>query len=367
MPVGTAEVTSGRSGCGQELQTGVPSRMMFALLIIGSVVAGGVGLAASTRSGRGGHPRHLQLRPGLCDGRFRRRRYRFGVDGYYGSMPGGSLSAPVVGGAATENQGGYWEVGSDGAIYNFGVMPASTEARPIGNVPSNECQNTVFLKNLIDKGRCDSQNAASPQRGCVNDASEGKEQHQSSDSALIAGASAHTNRSGTETGTTGMHVRGSSAPRRRIVSRGRSLSLMVGVVLAELGCEHRPRPVDSRRWSVQIWSGGHPAHSERGARRSGASTGATGTAPRSTTKGGTGGTKHSGGAVTTGGIQPEGLKRAVVSRGTPTTSGSPTSTMPALHGSLVGQRLGGGVFAQRTGQVPFYGSLTAETMPGRPD
>lgn len=119
------QVTSGRSGCGQgrhrsfKRLDGVPSRMMFALLIIGSVVAGGR-CRAELDAGRGGHPRHLQLRPGLCDGRFRRRRYRFGVDGYYGSMPGGSLSAPVVGGAATENQGGYWEVGSDGAIYNFG-------------------------------------------------------------------------------------------------------------------------------------------------------------------------------------------------------------------------------------------------------
>ena len=113
-------------------------------------------------------------------------------------------------------------------------------------------------------------------------------------------------------GTTGMHVRGSSR-RRRIASRGRSLSLMVGVVLAIL--------VASTVQGLSTPGGGPSksgaavtplptANAAHGGRvPPAASTGATGTAPRSTTKGGTGGTKHSGGAVTTGGVHSDGVEK----------------------------------------------------------
>jgi hypothetical protein len=40
--------------------------------------------------------------------------------GFYGSMGGKSISAPVVGMASTPNHQGYWEVGADGGIYAFG-------------------------------------------------------------------------------------------------------------------------------------------------------------------------------------------------------------------------------------------------------
>ena len=46
--------------------------------------------------------------------------FNFGSAGFYGSMGGTVLNKPVVGVAATEDQGGYWEVASDGGIFSFG-------------------------------------------------------------------------------------------------------------------------------------------------------------------------------------------------------------------------------------------------------
>ena len=46
--------------------------------------------------------------------------YSFGDAGYYGSMGGVSLNAPIVGIVATPDGKGYWLVGADGGIFNFG-------------------------------------------------------------------------------------------------------------------------------------------------------------------------------------------------------------------------------------------------------
>jgi len=46
--------------------------------------------------------------------------FAFGDAGFYGSMGGRHLNAPIVGMAATPDGGGYWEVASDGGIFAFG-------------------------------------------------------------------------------------------------------------------------------------------------------------------------------------------------------------------------------------------------------
>ena len=47
--------------------------------------------------------------------------FAFGTAGYYGSMGGRALDAPVVGLAATPTGAGYWEVASDGGVFAFGA------------------------------------------------------------------------------------------------------------------------------------------------------------------------------------------------------------------------------------------------------
>jgi hypothetical protein len=46
--------------------------------------------------------------------------FTFGDAGFYGSMGGRVLAAPIVGMAATPSDGGYWLVASDGGIFTFG-------------------------------------------------------------------------------------------------------------------------------------------------------------------------------------------------------------------------------------------------------
>jgi CSLREA domain-containing protein len=46
--------------------------------------------------------------------------FNFGDANYYGSMGGKHLNDPIVGMAATPDGGGYWEVASDGGIFSFG-------------------------------------------------------------------------------------------------------------------------------------------------------------------------------------------------------------------------------------------------------
>jgi hypothetical protein len=46
--------------------------------------------------------------------------FNFGDAGFFGSMGGQPLNAPIVGVAGTGDGGGYWEVASDGGIFNFG-------------------------------------------------------------------------------------------------------------------------------------------------------------------------------------------------------------------------------------------------------
>nr|MDA8262661.1 right-handed parallel beta-helix repeat-containing protein [Actinomycetota bacterium] len=46
--------------------------------------------------------------------------FNFGGSGFYGSMGGKTLNAPVVGLAPTMDQGGYWLAASDGGVFSFG-------------------------------------------------------------------------------------------------------------------------------------------------------------------------------------------------------------------------------------------------------
>ena len=46
--------------------------------------------------------------------------FNYGVAGFYGSMGGQRLAAPIVGMAETPGGGGYWEVAADGGVFNFG-------------------------------------------------------------------------------------------------------------------------------------------------------------------------------------------------------------------------------------------------------
>ncbi|HLG67302.1 MAG TPA: hypothetical protein VKV36_05445, partial [Acidimicrobiales bacterium] len=46
--------------------------------------------------------------------------FAFGNAGFFGSMGGRALNAPVVGMAATRDAGGYWLVAADGGIFSFG-------------------------------------------------------------------------------------------------------------------------------------------------------------------------------------------------------------------------------------------------------
>jgi hypothetical protein len=49
--------------------------------------------------------------------------FNFGDASFYGSMGGNHLNAPVVGIASTVDGRGYWEVAADGGIFNFGDAP----------------------------------------------------------------------------------------------------------------------------------------------------------------------------------------------------------------------------------------------------
>ncbi len=59
--------------------------------------------------------------------------FNFGTAGFYGSMGGQALNAPVVGLAQTLDQGGYWEVASDGGVFSFGdaVFHGSMGGKPL--------------------------------------------------------------------------------------------------------------------------------------------------------------------------------------------------------------------------------------------
>jgi hypothetical protein len=49
--------------------------------------------------------------------------FSFGDAGFYGSMGGKALNAPVVGIAATPDGKGYWEAAADGGVFSFGSAP----------------------------------------------------------------------------------------------------------------------------------------------------------------------------------------------------------------------------------------------------
>jgi hypothetical protein len=47
--------------------------------------------------------------------------FAFGDAGFFGSMGGKALNAPMVGMAATPDGRGYWTVAADGGIFAFGT------------------------------------------------------------------------------------------------------------------------------------------------------------------------------------------------------------------------------------------------------
>jgi hypothetical protein len=55
--------------------------------------------------------------------------FNFGNAGFHGSMGGSSLNRPIVGMAVMPDGGGYWEVASDGGIFSFGDAPFLGSAR----------------------------------------------------------------------------------------------------------------------------------------------------------------------------------------------------------------------------------------------
>ena len=44
----------------------------------------------------------------------------FGDAGYYGDLYSTTLNKPIVGMAVTGDDGGYWQVASDGGVFSFG-------------------------------------------------------------------------------------------------------------------------------------------------------------------------------------------------------------------------------------------------------
>ncbi len=61
--------------------------------------------------------------------------FAFGTAGFYGSMGGQKLNAPVVGMMPTLDQGGYWEVAADGGIFAFGdaIFYGSMGGKPLNS------------------------------------------------------------------------------------------------------------------------------------------------------------------------------------------------------------------------------------------
>jgi hypothetical protein len=62
--------------------------------------------------------------------------FNFGDAGFYKSMGGQHLNAPIVGLAATPDGNGYWLAASDGGVFNFGSAPyeGSVGGKPL-NAP----------------------------------------------------------------------------------------------------------------------------------------------------------------------------------------------------------------------------------------
>ena len=50
--------------------------------------------------------------------------FNFGDAGFFKSMGGQHLNAPIVGMAASPDGMGYWLVASDGGVFNFGSVPS---------------------------------------------------------------------------------------------------------------------------------------------------------------------------------------------------------------------------------------------------
>jgi cell wall-associated NlpC family hydrolase len=103
------------------------SRLIVGLLVI--LGLGGLGLAATagaTTQGQGGNPGSATTSStGLISSNFwlasaQGNVWNFGQAASYGSAGGLALAHPIVGIAATSDNGGYWLVASDGGIFTYG-------------------------------------------------------------------------------------------------------------------------------------------------------------------------------------------------------------------------------------------------------
>ncbi len=77
--------------------------------------------------------------------------FTFGDAGFYGSMGGRALAAPVVGMAATPDGKGYWLVGRDGGVFSFGdaafggSMAGTRLAKPVVGMAANPSGSGYWL------------------------------------------------------------------------------------------------------------------------------------------------------------------------------------------------------------------------------
>ena len=103
---------------------GVAVLLATAAVLLGTVVAAAGVLPAPTAGAvnHGPHRPHLDTGPGAgywlvaADGGL----FSYGAATYFGSAANLTLTAPIVGMAATPDGGGYWEVGGNGAVFAYG-------------------------------------------------------------------------------------------------------------------------------------------------------------------------------------------------------------------------------------------------------
>ena len=98
---------------------------LTAAVLLGTAAAAGalpVPTAGASTSATGPHRAHIDAGPGAgywlvaADGGL----FSYGAATFFGSAAGLTLTAPIVGMAATADGGGYWEVGGNGAVFAYG-------------------------------------------------------------------------------------------------------------------------------------------------------------------------------------------------------------------------------------------------------
>ncbi|HEX4082793.1 MAG TPA: hypothetical protein VHX40_07470 [Acidimicrobiales bacterium] len=93
---------------------------MLTLLVVGSAAVGMGGVGSSTPPAGAATPDTYTYGQGLVMVGNKGGVYTFGKDQFYGSEAGHSLTKPIVAAASTSDQAGYWLVGGDSGIFAFG-------------------------------------------------------------------------------------------------------------------------------------------------------------------------------------------------------------------------------------------------------